>query len=168
MYVSLGKIVKTQGLRGEFRVFPHGGESENLATLEQVIVADPAGKQTTARVRSCRAKGSLYILQVEGVDTIEQAQRLIGGEILARPEDLEPLPADEFYWYELIGMEVVTEDGRRLGPVKSIVPTGANDVLQILDGERELLLPYIDDVVLDIDRAAKTITVRLLEGLLEE
>ncbi|NLH47683.1 MAG: 16S rRNA processing protein RimM [Myxococcales bacterium] len=165
MFVSLGKIIKTQGLRGEFRVFPHGGESANLATLDRVTVADPAGNRFAAQLRSCRQKGPVYILQVEGIDSIEQAERLVGGEILALQEDLEPLPEGEFYWYELVGMEVTTEEGRRLGRVESIIPTGANDVLQVTGGGREWLLPYIDDVVLNVDREAKKITVRLLAGL---
>ena len=165
MFVSLGKIIKTQGLKGEFRVFPHGGESENLAALGRVTVADPAGNRFAAKLISCRPKGPVFILRVEGIDSIEQAERLVGGEVLALQEDLEPLPEGEFYWYELVGMDVTTEEGRLLGRVESIIPTGANDVLQVTGSGREWLLPYIDDVVLNVDREAKKITVRLLAGL---
>jgi 16S rRNA processing protein RimM len=166
LLISLGKIVKPQGLKGEFRVFPHGGQSENLAALERVTIAEPNGKQWETAIRSCRVKGSLYILSVLGVDVIEQAERLVGGEILAREEDLEPLAEGEFYWYEAVGMEVYADDGRLLGRVASLLATGANDVLQVQDGDREILLPNIPDVILHVDREQKRITVRLLPGLI--
>jgi len=164
--ISLGKIVKTQGTRGAFRVFPHGGDSENLDSLERVTLAAPGGRQWETRVTECRRKGSLFIFTVEGVDSIEDAEKLVGGEVLADESDLAPLEDGEFYWYEIVGMEVVTDEGRRLGVVDAIMPTGANDVLQVLDGKREILLPHIPDVVLAIDREARRVTVHLLPGLL--
>ncbi len=166
MLISLGKIVKTQGLKGEFRVLPHGGESENLLNLERVTIAEPNGRQWETVVRASRAKGNLYVLAVMGIDVVEQAERLVGGEVLANDEDFEPLEEGDFYWYELVGMEVVADDGRALGRVESLLATGANDVLQVRDGDREILLPNIPDVVLSVDRETKRITVRLLPGLL--
>jgi 16S rRNA processing protein RimM len=166
LLISLGKIVKTQGLKGEFRVLPHGGESENLLNLERVTIAEPNGRQWETVVRASRAKGNLYVLAVMGIDVVEQAERLVGGEVLANDEDFEPLEEGDFYWYELVGMEVVADDGRALGRVESLLATGANDVLQVRDGDREILLPNIPDVVLSVDRETKRITVRLLPGLL--
>lgn len=163
--ISLGKIVKPQGLKGEFRVLPHGGESANLDTLTAIVIAAPDGRQIPTTIRSRRPSGSLYILAVEGVASIEQAQALVGGEILAEETALEPLEDGEFYWYELIGMEVVTDEGEALGRVEAIIPTGANDVLQVKSGKREILLPNIPDVILEIDREAGRLTVHLLPGL---
>jgi len=160
--VSLGRIVKPQGLKGEFRVYPHGQDSENLDGLEQVVVQPPQGEAWTTAVRSCRRKGVLFILSVEGIDSIEQVEALVGGEILAPETDLAELADGEYYWYELIGMDVVTESGERLGEVKSMIPTGANDVLQVMRGGHETLLPNIPDVILRVDREARVITVRLL------
>jgi len=161
-FISLGRIVKTQGLRGEFRVYPHGRDSENLASLDEVVIQSPNGETMTARVASCRRKGQLYILAVDGVNSIDQAERLIGAEVLADESRLAPLGEGEFYWYEVVGMEVVTEQGESLGVVQSIIPTGANDVLQVMRGAHETLLPNIPEVVKKIDREKKTITVRLL------
>jgi 16S rRNA processing protein RimM len=163
--VSLGRIVKVQGLKGEFRVMPHGGESANLERLERVTIAAPAGRRFETAVTAARAKGALVILAVEDVTSVEQAQRLVGGEVLARESDLEPLEGGEFYWYEAAGMEVVADDGRRLGRVESVLATGANDVLQVRDGAREILLPNIPDVILHVDRERRVITVHLLPGL---
>lgn len=165
MLISLGKIVKPQGLKGEFRVLPYSGESTNLDQLSSIVIAAPDGRRLETAVRSRRRSGALYILAVRDVVSIEQAQALVGGEIFAAEEDLEP-PADgEFYWYEVIGMEVVTDEGENLGKVEGIIPTGANDVLQVVSGACEILLPNIPDVILNIDRQAGRITVHLLPGL---
>jgi 16S rRNA processing protein RimM len=166
LLVTLGKIVKTQGLKGAFRVLPHGGDSANLARLERVTVADPRGVRFEAAVRKCRPKGSLFILTLEGIETIDRAQELVGGEVFAREEDLEPLGDDEYYWYELVSMTVVTDDGQALGVVQSVIATGANDVFVVSDGAREVLLPNIPEVILDVDREKRVITVHLLPGLI--
>jgi 16S rRNA processing protein RimM len=163
--ISLGKIVKTQGVKGAFRVYPHGGDSENLADLDRVIITAPGGRRLEAGVLECRRKGTLFILSVEGIASIDEAERLVGAEVLAHEEDLAPLPEGEFYWYELVGLAVVDEDGRAVGEIESIMPTGANDVLQIRTGNRELLLPNIPDVVLSIDLDAGQMVVRLLDGM---
>jgi 16S rRNA processing protein RimM len=162
--ISLGRIVKTQGLRGAFRVYPHGQDSENLASLEEIVIQPLKAEAITARITSCRRKGMLFILTIEGVESIDHAERLIGAEVLAPESDLAPLEEGEFYWYELVGMEVVTDQGERLGEVKSIIPTGANDVLQVMSRERETLLPNIPDVVKQIDREKKLITVHLFSN----
>lgn len=166
--ISLGKIVKPQGVRGALRVHPHGGDSENLENLERVTLVAPDGRRWETTITSCRRKGTLFILTVEGVDSIGEAEKLVGGELLAEEQDLVPLEEGEFYWYEIVGMDVVTDEGQKLGVVESIMPTGANDVLQVRDGKTEILLPNIPDVVLAIDRDARRVTVHLLPGLLDD
>lgn len=163
--ISIGRVVKTQGLNGAFRVYPHSHESANLDTLEEVIIAPSAGESFPVRILTCRRKGVLYILTVGGVDSIDRAQELVGAEVLARPECLASLDEGEFYWYELVGMEVVADDGERLGRVASLIATGANDVLQVIDGDREILLPNIPEVILQVDRENRKLTVHLLPGL---
>ena len=78
---------------------------------------------------------------------------------------MKELPEDEYYWHDIIGLEVVTDDGLSLGRVESIVPTGSNDVYVCAGGEREILLPAIDDVVKEIDVKKGTMVVTLIEGL---
>ena len=163
--ISLGKITKPQGIKGAFRVHPHGGESENLESFERITLAPPQGEPVEVRVLSRRRKGNLIIFQVEGVDSIDKVEKYIGGEVLAPEADLAPLDEGEFYWYEVVGMEVVTDTGENLGKVTSLLATGANDVLEVRRGRQEILLPNIPDVILDIDRDNGRITVHLLPGL---
>jgi len=165
LLVSLGRIVKTQGLKGALRVYPHSQGSENLTRLKRITIVPPTGPQFISDVISCRPKGMLYMLQLRDVVSVDQAQTLVGGEVLAEESDLRSLEGREFYWYEVIGMRVVTDEGEDLGAVASVIPTGANDVLQVVKDQTELLLPNIPEVILNIDRAAKTIEVHLLPGL---
>lgn len=165
--ISLGKIVKVQGLKGEFRVYPHSLDSATLGRQVPIVIAPAAGEPLETHIIRSRQKGSVYILQVQGVTDVDQARRLVGAEVFVDEQWIEPPSEDEFYWYEVIGMDVVTDQGERLGVIESIIATGANDVLQVKNGKREILLPNIPDVVLEIDRDAGRILVHLLPGLVD-
>ncbi|HPO38683.1 MAG TPA: ribosome maturation factor RimM [Kiritimatiellia bacterium] len=165
--VSLGKIVKPQGLKGEFRVYPHSMNSESLGRSIPIVIAPAAGDPISTRIVRSRQQGTIFIVKAEGIDSIAQVEQLLEAQVLTDEANLAPLEDDEFYWYEVIGMEVVTDTGDSLGKVESVIPTGANDVLQVRRGRREYLLPNIPDVVREIDRDAGRILVHLLPGLID-
>jgi 16S rRNA processing protein RimM len=102
---------------------------------------------------------------MEGVEDIESAEILIGCQVLIPIDKLRKLPEDEYYWRDIIGIRVVTEDGHVLGIIEAILPTGGNDVYVCSGGEREILLPGIADVIRKIDIDQGIMVVRLLEGL---
>ncbi len=91
-----------------------------------------------------------------------------GNWVLVDPAEFPPLGDDEYYWYEIVGMRVVTEQGVHVGEVGEIFPTGSNDVYVVRKGEKESLIPAIEDVIISIDRDTHTIVIRPLEGLLDE
>jgi 16S rRNA processing protein RimM len=105
-----------------------------------------------------------YLVALEEVSTRNEAEALRGEEIFARREALE---RGEFYHDQLLGFSVVTEEGRSLGILREIVSTGANDIYEVGTDEKSYLIPAIADVVVGIDEAARTITIREIEGLLE-
>ena len=80
-------------------------------------------------------------------------------------EKMQKLPEGEYYWREIIGLQVVTEEGKILGRIESVFPTGSNDVYICRGGEREILLPAIVDVIRKIDTEHRVMVVRLLKGL---
>ncbi len=82
--------------------------------------------------------------------------------VLVDPADLPPLDADEYYWQDILGMRVVTEDGGNVGTITEIFPTGSNDVYVVQEGEREVLIPAIKEVVVSIDTKARTMVIRPL------
>jgi 16S rRNA processing protein RimM len=94
-------------------------------------------------------------------------QHLVGREIYAERGQLPELTEGEYYWCDLIGLKVVTAEGVLLGELYDIMATGSNDVYLVRSGEKEYLIPAIEDVVVEVNLAAGVMTVSPLEGLLE-
>jgi 16S rRNA processing protein RimM len=113
-----------------------------------------------------RPEGQSYFsLKLEGIEDRNAADALRGLTISVPYDSLETLPEDEYYWEDLIGLAVVTEDGKPLGKIESIFPTGSNDVYVCREEGREILLPAIAEVIRSVDIRAGTVVVRLLKGM---
>ena len=161
--VVIGQVGKPFGIRGEVRIFPF---TETIEALERscVLILD----ETPYNVVGIRGHKSVVITSLEGIDTPEQARELTGCLVKTYEENLPPKEEDEYYWFELIGMRVSTVDGRDLGTISRITATGANDVLHV-DGDcGEVLLPMIEDVVIEVDTEMKEMIVDPLEGLIPD
>jgi 16S rRNA processing protein RimM len=131
-------------------------------------VLERAGERAARRIRSATAfRGSLILVQLDGVTDRTAAERLVGSHVLVPVADLPP-PADgEFYYHEIEGFRVETVGGEPLGTVVQVFPTGTNDVLVVRGARRELLIPVIADVVRAIDRGERRILIQPLPGLLD-
>jgi len=165
--VLIGKIQATQGIRGQLRVIPFAGDASSISKLQSVMIKSPAGAMEQFPVVSAKAHGKRVILTLKPFDNINQVLHLVGREIYADRGTLPELPSDEYYWSDLLGLQVVTEEGEALGELADIIETGSNDVYVVkLDG-RELLIPALEDVVLAVDLAGNRMTVSLPEGLLD-
>jgi 16S rRNA processing protein RimM len=166
----VGRIVKTQGIKGEVRLFASGeggGGAFPKGTI--VYLEDPQGtRKRQVTVASSRVRHPFTILGFQEIQRIEEAQEWIGCSAFIVKESLAALPPDEFYAYQLLGLQVKTDQGVPLGVLEEIIPTGSNDVFVVRKDGREVLLPATDEVVLRIDVAKKEMTVRPLEGLWPE
>jgi len=165
--VLIGKIQGTHGIKGQLRVIPFAGDASSISQLKSILVKGPVGAPESFSVLSAKGHGKKVILTLKGFDNINQVLHLVGRELLAERGQLPELPADEYYWSDLLGLQVVTEAGEPLGKLVDIIETGSNDVYVVqLDG-REVLIPALEDVVLAVDLGKKVMTVSLPEGLLE-
>jgi 16S rRNA processing protein RimM len=162
---EIGKVLKPRGLKGQMRCFSHLEADGLRKSPEEVCLKTPGGGANFYRLREITFVGKYFFLSVEGVDSPEAVQALAGSDVLAPVDVLIPLAEDEYYWRDIIGLDVVTETGQPLGKVKEIFATGSNDVYVCHDGKKEILLPAIEDVILKIDLVEKRIVVHLLEGL---
>lgn len=106
-------------------------------------------------------------LELEGIENREQARALQGGRIKIPRDQAMPLAEDEFYHFEIIGFEVITNTGQSVGRVEEVMSFPANDVLLVRNSQREHLIPVIKDVVKKIDRAAQQIKIEVIDGLLD-
>jgi 16S rRNA processing protein RimM len=119
------------------------------------------------KVLSMRYKGKTPVLLVEGIGTREAAEALIGADVYADRNALAPLGEDSYYVDAIIGFAVVDERGGRMGELVGVIDNPAHDILRIasVGGDRELLLPMVDEFVLSVDVAARQIRVRPPDGL---
>ena len=168
-WFKIGVIVKPQGVRGEVRVLPTTDDPERFSLLSEVSIRLTKPSDTRLyKLKSAKLHKGLVILKLAEVNDRNEAEKLVGGELLIPPQKALPLDTDEYFIRDLIGLRVETEDGTVLGEVTDVFPTGANDVytVQGTDGE-SFMIPAIKDVVLAVSPTEGTMTVRLLEGLRE-
>lgn len=164
-YFEIGKIVNTQGLKGELRVIPMTDDPKRFLNLKSVEIFF-TGLSKTYNVEKVRFHKQFLILKLEDISDINKAETLRGG-IIKIPEEMAlPLEEDEYYIRDIYGLRVTTVEGEDLGKVKDIIFTGANDVYVISkEGEKDLLIPAIKQCIINVDTKDKIMTVKLLEGL---
>ncbi len=159
--VVIGRAQKPFGIKGEIRVQAYTETFEAFEKSEWLLIKDK--KMTVEQIRI--HKGSVLVL-FEGIDTPEQASVFSGQLIQTLEQNLPAKDEDEYYCFELIGLDVFTNTGRRLGKITEIMPTGANDVFVVMGDYGEILIPFIDEVVEDIDLSAKKVEINPMEGLI--
>jgi len=120
-----------------------------------------------AEVAGIAPHGRAMRIAFAGVNGRDAAAQLTGMRVLVHAADLPPLQDGEFYHHEVQGFAVVTTDGRALGTIADTFSTGANEVFVVRDGAREHLIPVIADVVREIDRVGRRVTIYPMPGLLE-
>ena len=151
--VVLGRISGLFGVRGWLKVYSY---TEILTSILDYPVWQVNGKPF--RLEQGKAHGKGIVAKLAGLDDRDKAAELIGSDITVSRDQLPQAGEDEYYWSDLEGLDVVTRDGDALGKVAYLFATGANDVMTV-KGERERLLPFIGDVILEVNLTDGVITV---------
>ncbi|NOI15344.1 ribosome maturation factor RimM [Vibrio hepatarius] len=163
--IVVGKFGATYGIRGWLKVFSYTDNTESIFDYSPWFV-EQGGKWVEYKVESWKRHNKGLVVKLDGLDVREDAQLMTNFEILIDPAVLPELPEDEFYWRDLIGMQVVTGNGYDLGTVSDLLETGSNDVLVVKAnlkdafGQKERLIPFLEEqVIKHIDREAQRIEV---------
>lgn len=169
-WVAVGKVTRTHGVRGCVKVFPYGETLQQLQPGGQVFVATGAGgAPRPLTIASLGRHKRLLLICFDSIDSTDQAQALVGCDIQLPQTHLPPTEPDEYYHYQLLGLRVRSTDGRQLGTLTSILETGPHDVYVVTDENgRELLLPAVADVILEIDLKDRGMVVDPPQGLLDD
>lgn len=165
-YFEIGKIVNTQGIKGEVRVIPFTFNIKRFELLREIDVR--LKKETKLlEIEKVWYHKQFVILKLKGIDDMTAGGLLKDGVITIPREAALPLSEDEYYMSDLYGMSVVTDGGEVLGELEDIIETGANDVYIVRNNAsgEEILIPAIKQCVIRVDMGAKVMTVKLLEGL---
>jgi 16S rRNA processing protein RimM len=164
----LGRIVGTHGLRGDLKLRPLADESEALTTAREITLRFANGSSEVFRLLRADRHNRLWLLRLEGRETIEAAQPLIGCEVLVPLEDLPPLAAGEYYWYQLKGLTVTDRQRGDIGTIVDLFTTAAHDIYVVQGPYGEVLVPAVGEFVLEIDPEVGQVLVDLPDGLIPE
>lgn len=168
--IAVGKIKSSHGIKGEVKIacltdFPSRFQPGLVLYLE------PSLSQVESLVLEyAKTSGNVMILKFENVDNRGQADELKGRTLEVLVDDIERLPEDTYWQFQIIGLDVVTSSGVHLGKVSEILKTGANDVYTVksLQSGKEILIPAIKDVVKKVDLEKGVLIIEPLPGLIDE
>lgn len=164
--LQVGVITQTHGIRGEVKVFPTTDDANRFKKLKEVILETEKDRRTLT-VEGVKFFKQYVILKFKEYDSINDMEKYKGARLLVPREKAVKLQKDEYFVADLIGLQVVTEDGEPFGRLKNVLETGANDVYVVETAEgKEVLLPAIKECVLRIDMDKGVVTVHIMDGLL--
>ena len=163
--LEVGKIVNTHGLRGEVKVVPWTDYPEVFEDIETVYIKKKSDFERLD-IAGIKYQKNNLIIRFAQLKDINEAEKYKNRVLYAERASLGELPEGVYYIADLIGLDVVKEDGEKVGIISDVFNTGSNDIYdEKREGQKNLLLPVIDDVVLNIDVENKKVTVRMMEGL---
>ena len=157
--VVVGICSGPTGIHGEIRVRSFTDNPRRFIVGNTVII-----KETPRQIEKARTYRRQLIVKFTGVDNPDQAQQLNNENICIKEDSVEDLPEDQYYHFQLLGINVITNKGRQLGTLTEILTTGSNDVYVIM-GKEEVLVPAISDVVVSVDVVSREMIVDLPAGL---
>lgn len=150
--VTLGKITKNQGNKGELRVAPYTDDLRRFELLESVYLVNPnQGEKTKKLIEDMWYHKSFVIFKLQGINDIGEALKYRNYEVMIKEDELLPLAEDEYYIEDLIDLEVILLDERRLGKVINVLDTKGTDILVVKDQKKEYMIPMSKEYIKEID-----------------
>lgn len=165
-YIEIGQIVNTNGLKGIVKVNPF---TDDINVFEQIkyVYIDFKNELKKVKIEQVRYNKNQVLLKLEGIDSIEEAEKYRTCYIKIEKKKQEDLGEDTYYIVDLIGLTVFSTEGENLGIIDDVFPTGSNDVYVVKDNlGKQILIPAIADVVKEVDLKNKKMIVNLIPGLL--
>ncbi|GAA4653390.1 ribosome maturation factor RimM [Anaerocolumna aminovalerica] len=165
-FLRVGVITSTHGIRGEVKVFPTTDDINRFKTLKQVIL-DTGKEYLDLEIEGVKFFKQYAILKFKGIDNINDIEKYKGKDLLVTRDNAVKLEEDEYFIYDILGSKVISDEGNELGELTEVLTTAANDVYVVKTKEgKEILIPSIEECILNVDTEKKEIKVHLLPGLL--
>ena len=174
--IKIGKITSPVGLKGEVKIVSFSDDPMRFEMLDHVFVSGKDGRMKDSVIEGLRYKGAQIILKIEGIDDRNASEAARGCELFMDEADLPELEEGQFYVRDMVGADVILEDGTLIGTLKDVLTNTAQDVYVVEragepDGKKkannDLLIPGVPQFILEVDIDEKKIVVRLPEGLME-
>lgn len=166
--LQVGVITSTHGIKGEVKVFPTTDDPTRYSYLKDVIL-DTGKEKIDLKVSGVKYFKQYVIVKFKGINDINDIEKYKGSTLWVTRENAVPLEENEYFIADLIGLKVVTDEGEEFGELTDVMQTGANDVyvVETYKDKQEVLLPVIDECVLDVDLEKGIVMVHIMEGLLD-
>ena len=165
--IELGRVVNTHGVRGEVRLLPHSSPCPTLRPGLRVILRKTDASEEEVELKQVRPHPPFLLLKFVGVDSRDRAEALRKSGLFVDESDLPQLQAGEFYHYQVIGLPVRTLTHESIGTIEEVLTTPGHDVFVVRDGEKEYLIPVVEEVVRTISIEERLVIIDPPEGLLE-
>lgn len=166
-YFRIGVITKPHGVLGEMKVYPVTDDIKRFRGMKEILMGPPEGMKgdlSTERIEGVRFQNNMVLLKLSGISSPEEARKLSRYQLYVKREDAIALLENEYYVPDLIGLDVISDKGEKLGVLTDVLNTAANDVY-VVKGEREILIPAVKEYVLSIDLSKREMTVLFVEGM---
>ena len=164
-FIIIGKVVSTQGNKGEVNVLPLTDSIDRFKNLDNVFLRSKKG-QTILNVEKIRKRKDTVILKLKDIENIEEAKMIVGSFLEVERKNAVKLPKETYFIFEIIGLEVYDENNIFLGKVENVISTGSNDVYVVKSKDKEeLFIPAIREVVKNVNLEKKRITIKMVDGL---
>lgn len=165
-WLLIGRVLRPHGAGGLLRIWSYASSGHSFLEAGTVFLRTEQGEVDKFKILSVKPHKNVFLMKLEGLDSLNESERYRGALIFVEKGSVSR-QEDELFWYELKGLDVYLENGEFLGSIEQIIYTGANDVYQVRRGEKEFLIPAIDEVVRKIDLEKGKMIISVLEGLLE-
>jgi 16S rRNA processing protein RimM len=162
----VGKVLRPHGLEGLLRVRSYASSEESFVEASKVFLKPVLGEIHAYRVLSATPHKNIVLMKLQGVNSLEEADKLREAEVWVAAEAI-PRERGEYFWHELIGLTVLQETGEYIGDLAHIIPAGGSEIYVVTCGKKEIFIPATYDVVKEIDLEKGTMTISPMEGLLD-
>lgn len=165
-YFQLGRVVKVHGYKGELVILLDTDNPEEYANIEALFL-NIDGSLVPFWITSIRINENLAVVNLDDITEKESAIRLLKKEVFLPIQDLQILEDNDFYFHEIIGFSVHDKKHGNIGMVADVLERPEQELIRILKGETEILIPLTDDMIRKVDRKKKTLHISTPDGLIE-
>lgn len=163
-YFKLGQITSPVGIKGEMRVYPYTDDTTRFSAVKTILVE---GEKEPRKLEKSRPDKNLVVIKLSGIDDRNASELYRGKNLLVNKEDF-PLDEDVFFADDIVGIEVYTEDGQRVGKVSNILNKPNQDIYEIeKEDGKSFMLPAVKEFVLDVNVSEGKMTVHLIDGIMD-
>jgi len=165
--ITIGEILRPHGTKGEVKIMPMTDFPERFRHLRKVTVADSRGDEVVMEVERARVTERGVILKFKGIDTVQEAEGLRRMFLVVTPSETFPLPEGRHYVFDIIGLDVITDVGTKVGKVGDVMKLKSSDVYVVRSEKGDVLIPATKEIVKQIDVKKGRILIHPVKGLLD-